>query len=53
MEIIGWIMFAVLMSVFVGSLLGKLFYWAFREPLERNGKHERREQDEAYPRWYE
>ncbi|MBB3256899.1 hypothetical protein [Paraburkholderia sp. WP4_3_2] len=52
MNIIGWIFFAVLLSVFVGSLLGKYLAWCFREPIERK-REVPTQADEAYPHWYE
>lgn len=52
MNVIGWIFFAVLLSLFLGSLLGKYLAWCFGEPLQRN-RESHAPADEAYPRWYE
>lgn len=53
MDIVGWIFFAILMSVFLGMLLGKLLKWSFGEPISRVGQKSQEAADEAYPHWYE
>ncbi|WP_321865685.1 hypothetical protein [Paraburkholderia tropica] len=50
MDIIGWIFLAILMSVFLGVLLGKLLKWSLGEPISRVGNKQQDQANEVYPR---
>lgn len=50
MEILGWILFAVLIDIILGIALGKVLHWSASAPRAID-EPQQNESSEPYPRW--